>query len=154
MRRFILMLIVFAVATGSFAIIQMKASTNVTVEEEIEQVLNTQRNLALKKDVATMKEILADEYLSTNAYGDVRNKVETVRNYERDKLTYQALELSEVRILVLNPTAAVANFLVTTREFNAEKNRDDSGYFRVTRVLTKRNGRWQVVVNHSTSTMP
>ena len=124
------------------------------VEQEIEKILNTQRDLALKKDVALMKEILADDYLSTNAYGDVRDKAETIRNYEKDKLTYQALELSEVRILVLSPTAAVANFLVTTREYNAEKNRDDSGYFRVTRVLAKRNGRWQVVVNHSTSTMP
>ena len=145
----------FLMLSCDMAAAQLKVKTTTrTVEEEIEEVLYKQRDLALKKDVAAMREILADEYLSTNAYGDVRDKAETLKNYEKDKLVYQALELTEMRILVLNATAAVANFLVTTREFNSEKNRDDSGYFRVTRVLAKRQGRWQVVVNHSTSTMP
>lgn len=151
-----LLLGLFILSCCNLAVAQVKSKTiaKLTVEQEIEQVLYKQRDLALKKDVAAMRDILADDYLSTNAYGDVRDKEETLRSYEHNNLVYQALGLTEVRILVLNPTAAVANFLVTTREYNSEKKRDDSGYFRVTRVLAKRQGRWQVVVNHSTSMSP
>lgn len=154
MKQLFITFVVLVSISGVVATQVRPTTASRTLEDEIEDVLNKQRELALKKNIPAMRAILADDYLSTNAYGDIRDKEETLRSYERDKLVYQALELTEMRILVLSPTAAVANFLVTTREFNSEKNRDDSGYFRVTRVLAKRKGHWQVVVNHSTSTMP
>ena len=124
-------------------------SGNAAIENEVMQVIAKQRELALHKDVAGMREVLADDYLSTNAYGQIRTKQETVAVYEHGEIVYTGLEVSEMRILVLSPTSAVANFKVTTMEKN--KGVDESGYFRVTRVFAKRQGRWQVVVNHSTS---
>jgi hypothetical protein len=124
-------------------------SANAAIENEVMQVIDKQRELALHKDVPGMRQVLADDYLSTNAYGQVRTKQETVDVYEHGEIVYTALAVSEMRILVLSPTSAVANFKVTTVEHN--KGIDESGYFRVTRVFAKRQGRWQVVVNHSTS---
>src|SRR5262245_34114540 len=140
--------IVIVACVAGVADLRVK-SLNATIEKEINDVVAKQRELALKKDVALLRQILADDYLSTNAYGQVRMKDETVRLYEEQAIVYEALEVSEMRILILSPTSAVANFKVSTKEMN--KGQDESGAFRVTRVFAKRQGRWQVVVNHSTS---
>ena len=122
------------------------------LELEIEQVVEEQRQAALKNDTVKLEAIIAEDYLSTNANGEMRNKKQTVEFYKRNELEYKALEVSDMTIIILGPTAAFANFQVSTNEYY--KGKDRSGQFRVTRVFVKRAGRWLVIANHSTSSLP
>jgi uncharacterized protein (TIGR02246 family) len=150
LRSFLLLTALFL---GSSVLVRAQTTVSTkspgSVENEIEQVVASQREAALKNDIVMMTDILADDYISTNADGDVRNKQQTVDFYKKGDLQYEALEISDIYIRVLGPSSAVAVFKVTTRE--RYKGQDRSGQFRVTRVYAKRSGKWQVVVNHSTS---
>src|SRR5262245_34598258 len=125
------------------------AKPTYAVTKAVEQVIEEQKIAAIKNDLEKMRQLLADDYISTNASGETRTKEQTLAFYKQSSLKYENIIISDMNLRILSPVSAVANFKVTTKEkYNGE---DTSGQFRVTRVFVRRGNRWVVIANHSTS---
>lgn len=107
------------------------------------------RAAVLKGDVATMKELYAEDYVSVSAVtGAPSTKADLLENLKAGKLKYDSIDVSDVKVQVYGPTMA----LVTSKAEVKGKlgDQDISGSYRGSRLFVKRGGKWQVVFFQST----
>jgi uncharacterized protein (TIGR02246 family) len=101
---------------------------------------------SVKKDVAALDKILADNFQAN--YDDfVGNKKQILADMKSGREKLESVAHSEMKAFVFGDTAIV-NGVVTVKASAAGK--DTSGQHRYTDVFAKRDGRWQCVTGYST----
>ncbi len=112
------------------------------VEEHI-KILETKRFEAqIKKDKATLDEILADDLVYIHSNAMLENKAEYIANVASAKWDYRKIDEEESLVRVYETTAVVTGKARMTLWMN---NAEVPILMRYTDVYAKHNGKWQMV---------
>ena len=106
--------------------------TELTEQQRILQVEEEFRTAKLEHNIQKLDEILADDYIGTNQFGQVRNKAQTKDFFTNSKLVSLTMDKAEVKLL--SDASATLNGLQT------ENGRQMS----FTRNYVKQNGQWRI----------
>jgi ketosteroid isomerase-like protein len=124
-------------------------TATVTATENVEQVVSQLEqewtDAIIKRDLATIDRIVADDFSGILWDGNSDSKaqhLESVRS-GRYKLEAAKLDISKVRVF-----GDIALVTLTITEKSQLEGKDSSGKFLYTDIWNKRNGRWQIVAAH------
>jgi ketosteroid isomerase-like protein len=142
-----LTVLAFAVAIQA----QTPAQTETgSVEQELIKLENEWADAWVKRDVEAYARLLADDYISTNSYGDMKNKAQSIAWLKAHENTISLIP-HDFRVRVYGD-AAVINFRLTYK--NQVQGKESTGQDQLTDVWIKRSGRWLCVAAHSSQIAP
>src|SRR5262249_3511942 len=107
-------------------------------EAEVRRFLGNLVNASLKPQAKELEQFYADEYTATNASGAVLDRAAVIAALTSGKLSFKSYEFEEVRVRIYGAMAVV-------RDSERIESSTAKGRFRHLRVLSKRDGRWQLV---------
>ena len=151
MKR-ILAVTVLVVVTTSLALGQMADKQEKTkggkagVEQALMQMERDWTEAALKKDVATLDKILADESVGQGITGSA-TKAQALADLKSGDNKQDSVTLGEMKVRVFGNTAVVTG---SDDEKTSYKGKDTSGHYTWTDVFVERQGRWQAVASQGT----
>jgi ketosteroid isomerase-like protein len=151
MKR-ILAVTVLVVVTTSLALGQMADKQEKTkggkagVEQALMQMERDWTEAALKKDVATLDKILADEWVGQGITGSA-TKAQALADLKSGDNKQDSVTLGEMKVRVFGNTAVVTG---SDDEKTSYKGKDTSGHYTWTDVFVEREGRWQAVASQGT----
>jgi ketosteroid isomerase-like protein len=116
-----------------------------SVEQELIKLENARNDAWVKRDTEAYARLLADDYISTNSYGDMMTKAQSIARLKFDNHT-TSLRSHDFRVRVYGD-AAVITLRLTYK--NQVEGRESSGQDQITDVWIKRGGQWQCVASHS-----
>jgi ketosteroid isomerase-like protein len=100
-----------------------------------------------EKDLATLEALLADDLIYTHSSARVDTKQSLIANMKSGSTVYSSIEPSDVKAQDLGDTVVLTG--VAWIKVVSRGNQLDVGV-RFTDAYAKRDGRWQMVVWHST----
>jgi hypothetical protein len=100
----------------------------------------------VKKDVAVLDRIMADDYTETGIDGNVETKAQGMAFVKSGEYVLSSYAYSDMKVRVYGDTAVVT-FINKTKD--TYKGRNISGTSRWTDTWIKRGGSWQCVASHS-----
>jgi ketosteroid isomerase-like protein len=98
-----------------------------------------------KRDQAALDRILAADYSSTNADGEVSTKAQGDADIKAGVLKYDSFVVDDMKVRLFGDTAVVTGRSTLKGSY---KGKDISGQNRFTDVFVRRDGRWQAVTTH------
>ena len=126
--------------------------------QEVERLEEQARQAALKGDTGFVEKYAAADYVAILANGIPHGKVEEIESRRMGKVTYQTIDVHELKIRMYGNTA-VCNSLATIAFTSEERGYKTSYYnqhsfreYRFTRVWVKQDGNWKLVSFQSTKT--
>ena len=127
----------------------------VAIETEIIKLENEWAGAAQRRDIDTLRRILADDLVMTLVDGSIGNKAGELKNAESGAVTVEAWELLEPKVTVLSADSAFITGRGVLKKAKYKdpatgKVSDISGQYRFTDVYVRRNGQWQAVASHTT----
>ncbi len=132
-------------------------SDNAKLGAEISKVLRDYYDAFSRRDAAVTSSIYADNgfaYSSESGYENNKQVKEEVRSYLRSPMaanSKDSYEMEDLKVLAVTNDTAIANYTVISKtELNGKT---DVRRDRTTNVLVRRDGRWQIVADH-TSRLP
>ena len=121
---------------------KLEAATNHSVQLAIEKLVDEYAEAAKKGDAAFFEKNLARDYIGIEADGHMSTKPEVVELYRTGQSRFETLEVKDRKVRVYSSSAVVISELsMKGHSGPAELN----GTYRSTRVLERKNGRWQSV---------
>ena len=117
------------------------------VEGELRLIEEQLREAAVRGDIAVLDYLLAEDYTNIYSSGEVRTKVDVLRDIESGNSRIESLDLDDIKITVYGDTAILTAKRTSKIRY---KGQDTSGQFRQVRVFVKLNGRWQAVMLQTT----
>lgn len=99
-------------------------------------------------DLAALGRFLADEFTSTGTTGEVSDKARTIESLKIGDLKVESGRDDDVRAHIYGDMAVVTGLWTSKGQ---EKGKTFNRADRYTAVFVKRDGRWQVVAEHSTT---
>ena len=139
--------IVFAVGLVVllFGVAILAETQSGSVEQELIKLENEWNDAWVKRDVEAYARLLADDYISTNSYGDMMTKAQSIARLKSHENTISLIP-HDFRVRVYGD-AAVINFRLTYK--NQVQGKESTGQDQLTDVWIKRSGRWLCVAAHS-----
>lgn len=132
---------------GILAVPQVSAQASSSSEKEILKLENQWSEAVVKCDTTTLQRLYADEYLFTDAGGDVWNKKQDIASIASGTYVATSFNLDDMKVHIYQRVAVVTG----SNDIKATyKGKDISGKYRFTDVFVKRSGRWQCVATQST----
>jgi len=123
-----------------------KDKATVTVEQALMQMERDWTEANLKKDVATLDKIIADDYV-VNGPAGVSTKVQLLADIKSGDYKFDSMTMGDMKVRVFGETAIVTG---SDDEKSSYKGKDTSGHYTWTDVFVKRQGRWQAVATQAT----
>ncbi len=125
--------------------------------QEIERLEEQARQAALKGDISFVEKYTASDYVAIMGNGRSHGKAEEIQNRQSGGLTYQTIDVHELKIRIYGDTAvcnSLASVKLTVQEkgYKTYYNKEYSGDYRFTRVWVKQGGDWKLVSFQSTKT--
>src|SRR5262245_51557662 len=112
------------------------------------QLVKALTEAVVKADVAFLERVLSEDYAHHCPRGTVENRAEYLENRKARRVDFESLIADEITVRVFGDTAVVTGRSIA-------KGKDQHGRMddqrRSTRVLVRRDGRWQFVHYHGTS---
>ncbi|HJP95824.1 MAG TPA: nuclear transport factor 2 family protein [Candidatus Saccharimonadales bacterium] len=147
--RFIPITAVLVIAV-SLGVVGQTTSRNTLGEAEqaVRGLEHKYSDAVRRQDVATVSNLLADDFVATSSRGEIRDKAKEIDDLRpTPEFKMEAFKLDDINVRVFGGTAVVTG---RSRLQVAFKGQSNSSLFRYTRVYVKRNGRWQVVAQQLT----
>ena len=116
-------------------------------ERELRQLEDKIADAVVRRDIAFVDRVWAEEFVYTGVRGEVKTKTDILAELKAGDLRFEVLKFDDVRVRVYGD-AAVATGRATTK--GRSKQGEISGEFRYTRVYVKRRGAWQLVAFQGT----
>jgi uncharacterized protein (TIGR02246 family) len=117
------------------------------MEQQVLKMGQEYTKIIKNQDAAAIERILADEYTYTNERGKVKNKAEDVASY-KTPTKFEIFDITDQKVRVIGNNAAVETG--TVRFKGADKDgKPFDGSKRYTTTWVWRDGRWQVVADHT-----
>ena len=111
-------------------------------DEEIRRLDDEAREAMLRRDVATLKRLLSEDFVVTNPFNRVLNKQQVLEAVEAGRINHSAYE-REIEYLRIFADTAVVMGQETVADDGQMKNR------RYTEIWLRREGRWQIIARHA-----
>jgi ketosteroid isomerase-like protein len=132
--------------TSSAAPAIVPASTE-NVEAVVEKLERQWVDAIVKKDVATLERLLADDFSGTSADAHSYTKTMAINELTSGKFVAAEMSLDEISV---SQYGDVAVAFTSQQEKSTYDGRDTSGHTHFTDVWVKRDGGWQAVASHGT----
>jgi alkylhydroperoxidase family enzyme len=123
---------------------QRTAGTDEQQVRELERLFNEARARA---DVAALGRILADGWTITHGDGSSDTKEKYLSDLRTGARKFDSVTLDEFSVQLYGDTAVASGFTESKVMYNGQP---QGGSLRFTRVYTRQNGRWQMIVSHAT----
>jgi ketosteroid isomerase-like protein len=104
-------------------------------------------NAIVKKDVAALERLIADDFSGTSSNGQRYTKAEAIEDIKSGTYVAERMDLDNVNVRVYGDTAVVTLGQIEKSKYG---NEECSGRYLFTNVWVKRNGEWQAVASHGT----
>ncbi len=147
MKRFVIAVsvvaLVFAVAVRAQSPAQQKSGGS---EQEIIKLEKETGDAMVKRDVAFFDRVTTDDFIWTDADGNIWTKAEIIANLKSGDDVISSWIIDDYRVRVYGDAAVCMARVNSKEQF---KGQDVSGQTRWTDTLVKRGGRWQIVASHS-----
>jgi hypothetical protein len=132
--------------------------TNAIVAE-ITKLENDFPRIIREKDGAALRRLEADDLMSVYPDGNAGNKEQDVKDIEAGLMTFDAWDISDMKVNVINNDTAVATFLITVtngkiKSPDGKSTQNISGKYRVIDTFVRRNSQWQLVASGITPLSP
>jgi len=115
------------------------------VQQQVIQVVKDWINAVPKRDTERIGQVLADDFVAILWDGKKRSKAEYLDELRSGKYAVESIALDETEARILGDTAIVTYY---QSEKSKSAGLDSSGGSVWTDILTRRDGRWQVVAEH------
>ena len=115
------------------------------VEQQVTQVVTDWIAAVPKRDTERIGQLLGDDFVAILWDGHKRSKAEYLEELRSGKYAVESIALDETQARVFGDTAIVTYY---QSEESKSGGADSSGGSVWTDVLTRRDGRWQVVAEH------
>jgi ketosteroid isomerase-like protein len=141
----ILAAIVLVLAVSCQAFAQAKPAApakSASVEQELIKLENDWYEAGVKRDVAAVSRILADDWTAVNPEGTVENKTQALAEMKSGEDVYMSAVANEMKVRVYGEAAVVLGRNTVKEQY---KGKDISGQYRFTDTWVKKDGRWQCV---------
>ncbi len=149
-KIFIIAIILFSVPAFAFSQTPTASKSDEQTIRDLEQQLS---QLLTRLDKAALLTLMADEFISTDSAGIVRNKQQELDSFQVPAdVTLKSFDIEAETVRVFEGVTAI----VTGRDILRFKYRgkDIEIPFRFTRVYMKRKGVWQIIAQHVTDVPP
>ena len=139
--------------TTTTAVTATPASTPDTnaIVAEITKLENDWPRIIRERDVAAVRRLEADDVMLVYPDGSAGNKEQDVKDIEAGMISFDAWDISELKVNVIDNDAAVATFLITVINGKLKtpdgKTQDISGKYRAMDTFARRNNQWQLVAS-------
>ncbi|MBX7170845.1 MAG: nuclear transport factor 2 family protein [Pyrinomonadaceae bacterium] len=140
-------ILVIAILVANSIVFAQKAVNNKSDEKAVKQVIDLFTDGFAHNDIDKLESILAEDYFFSNPGGIVLSREQRLNDQRTGDVVYDSFAIDELKIYFYEKTA-LANFRTIVKGRNRGK--DIAGNYRVTLVLVKKNGKWQIVAQHST----
>ena len=117
-----------------------------SVEQELIQIENGWAEAVMKKDIAWLDRILADDIMETDGEGNVYTKAQDLAEVKSGVYAITSSVQDEIKVRVYGDMAVVTGRSTNKGQY---KGKDISGQYRWTDTFIKRDGRWLCVATHS-----
>src|SRR5665213_520318 len=115
-----------------------------SVEQTLKQLEHDWSQASLKRDLATLDKIMADDWVSIDFQGRTVSKAETIASLKSGLPATQAAGIGEMKVRVFGDSAIVTG---SDTEKSSVKGKDVIDKYLWTDVFVKRDGRWQAVAS-------
>src|SRR6266404_7799648 len=133
------------------------APDKAAIEAELTRIENDWPRIIKEHDVATVRQIEADDAVFVYPDGSVGDKAQDVKDMESGALSADSWEIADLKVNVLNNDSAVVSgrSIVKGGKYKMAdgKTQDISGEYRWIDTYARRNGQWQLVAGASTPVM-
>ena len=119
------------------------------VEQAIRKLDNERIQAQIHADAAALERIYADDFIGVGPSGTVRTKPQVIADFTSGNLRFESITTDDVRVY---GNAAVGTGLSTMN--GQDKGKAVPHDTRFTRVWVKQHGRWRLVANHYSTSMP
>ena len=126
----------------------MRAAQAVSVKQEVARLERESAAASIRRDLEKLRLFFADGYIHTDSRGEVTTKEQALANIKSGDLTYEAIDLDLVEVHEFGETAVLTARAGAKGRFRGQ---DFGGYYRLTRVYVRLQGRWQDVAGHSSA---
>jgi ketosteroid isomerase-like protein len=116
-----------------------------TVAETIAALERKWADAIVNRDMATLNELIADDFVGTSWSGGSYSKAKAVEDIEFRVFVAESVDLENIEVKVFGDTAVVSLIQVEKSKY---ENRDRSGRYGYSDVWVKRDGRWQAVSSY------
>ena len=118
---------------------------------EITRIENDWPRVIREKDGAAVRRLEADDAMIVYPDGTAGNKEQDIKDIEAGPITFDAWDISEMKINVIDNDTAIASFLITVTNGKLKtpdgRTQDISGKYRVIDTFVRRSGQWQMVAS-------
>lgn len=132
--------------------------TNAIVAE-ITKLENDWPRIIRERDGAAVRRLEADDVMIVYPDGSAGNKEQDIKDIEAGMITFDAWDISDMKVNVLDSDTAAATFLITVtngkiKSPDGKSTQNISGKYRVIDTFARRNGQWQLVASGVTPLSP
>jgi hypothetical protein len=118
-----------------------------SADSELFEVSKRLASAERTKDIVTLKNLIADDYVGVGANGEMLSKTIILERFSNPALGFDRHELSDVQVRLLE---SVGLILGTVSLKGTISGRVFDGQFRFMDVCVKRSGRWEIVASQLT----
>jgi uncharacterized protein (TIGR02246 family) len=123
------------------------------MEQQVLKMGQEYTKIIKNQDAAAIERILADEYTYTNERGKVKNKAEDLTDYKTKPAKFEIFDTTDQKVRVIGNNVAVETGIVRFKGTSHDGKPFDSSE-RYTTTWVWRDGRWQVVADHTSEIKP
>lgn len=146
MKRFVIAVTVGVLFFAVIAWAQKAAEPKVgSVEQELIKLENGWNDATVKRDMAFLEKILAEDITDTDSEGTVWTKAQDLQNVKSGDFVLTSAVADSLKVRVYGGAAVVTGRNTIQGKF---KGKDISGPYQFTDTWAKRAGRWQCVATH------
>lgn len=121
------------------------ASNSARDERELMQLVKDLNEAIVKANVAFLDRVLHEDYAHHRPRGTVENRAQYLENRKARRVDFESLVADEITVRVFGDTAVLTGRSIAKGKDQHGK-MDDQRHW--TRVLVRRDGRWQFVHYH------
>ena len=145
----VLVAVTTSLALGQMADKQEKTKDGkASVEQILIQMERDGNEATVKKDVATLDKLIADDWVYQGPDG-IQTKAQALASLKSEDQKFDSITLGDMKVRVFGNTAIVTG---AEDEKSTYKNKDTSGHYLWTDIFVKRHGHWQLVASQATRT--
>jgi ketosteroid isomerase-like protein len=116
-----------------------------SIEQVIRQLDHERIQAQIDADAAALERIYADDFIGVGPSGTLRIKPQVISDFASGELKFQSINTAEVQVRIYGNTAVETGLSTMDGQDKGKAVPRDN---RFTRVWVKRQGHWQLVLNH------
>jgi ketosteroid isomerase-like protein len=143
----ILLAVTLMMASATPALSQMPGKDTSAAEAHIRTLHEASGEAQVRRDIAALDRLLADDFILTRANGVVANKAQNLADVQSGERSFTSYKNDDVRVRLYGDAAVVTGQVTSSGTY---KGQDFSGQFRYTKVFVKSAGQWRIVAWQAT----